>query len=268
MPRKELSQMGSAQVFLTEKEGLKVIEKRNPTQVEVAFYQNQSAKFNQQGILVPEFIGFDAEQNTLWIEYIPHPVDQAFLLQDPRVLRRLAQIHQTPQPTNNAIFKSHTWTDEATTSAFETLHLDAQTEARLRRLQTQAKCLFKPQTLLSGDSNAGNWGLRDNGDLVLFDWERFSTGHPAIDLSPLVAGMGTMEDYKQIAKQYIAMGGKGIESEITTAVLLAKAWIVIEVTNLLVSRNNPQASKYIEWFRQTLPKWCKSVSLEAGLAER
>ncbi|MGR5209018.1 phosphotransferase [Vibrio rotiferianus] len=268
MSRKELSQMGTAQVYLVEMDGRKVIEKRNPTRVEVAFYQQHSATFNQLGILVPKFVGFDTEQDTLWIEYIPHQIDQDFLLQDPRILSRLVRIHQTPPPSDNVLFKTHNWTEQATASALETLQLDAQTEACLRHFKTKAQYLFKSQTLLSGDSNAGNWGLRDNGELVLFDWERFSTGHPAIDLSPLVAGMGTMEDYKQVTKQYIALGGKGIESELTTAVLIAKAWIVIEVTNLLVSRSNPQASKYIEWFRQTLPKWCKSVSLEASLTKR
>ena len=266
MSRKELNQMGSAQVYLVEMEGRKVIEKRNPTQVEVAFYQQHSATFNQLGILVPEFVGFDTEQDTLWIEYIPHQIEQDFLLQDPRILSRLVQIHQTSPPSDNAIFKTHNWTEQATTSALETLQLDARTEACLRHFQTKAQYLFKSQTLLSGDSNAGNWGLRDNGDLVLFDWERFSIGHPAIDLSPLVAGMGTLKDYEQVAKRYIELGGKGIESELATAILLAKAWIVIEVTNLLVSRNNPQASKYIEWFRQTLPNWCEPVALEDSLS--
>ncbi|MDF2152974.1 hypothetical protein [Vibrio sp. CAU 1672] len=30
---------------------------------------------------------------------------------------------------------------------------------------------------------------------------------------------------------------------------------VIEVANLLVSRQKPQTSRYLEWFRRTLPKW-------------
>lgn len=35
--QQELNQMGSAKVFLIEKDGVQVIEKRNPTQIEVAF---------------------------------------------------------------------------------------------------------------------------------------------------------------------------------------------------------------------------------------
>jgi hypothetical protein len=32
--------------------------------------------------------------------------------------------------------------------------------------------------------------------------------------------------------------------------------------NILVSRQNPQTSKYIDWFKQTLPKWAKDLSAQ------
>lgn len=34
------------------------------------------------------------------------------------------------------------------------------------------------QSLVSGDSNAGNWGRRDNGDQVLFDGRGLEKGVP------------------------------------------------------------------------------------------
>ncbi|WP_390909508.1 phosphotransferase family protein [Pantoea ananatis] len=52
------------------------------------------------------------------------------------------------------------------------------------------------------NTNAGNWGKRENGELVLFDWERFGPGSPATDLAPLVKGMGREEDYRAIARRY------------------------------------------------------------------
>ncbi|MDF5307115.1 aminoglycoside phosphotransferase family protein, partial [Vibrio parahaemolyticus] len=57
--QQELNQMGSAKVFLIEKDGVQVIEKRNPTQIEVAFYQRYAEQFNALGIHVPRLIQFD-----------------------------------------------------------------------------------------------------------------------------------------------------------------------------------------------------------------
>jgi len=56
--------------------------------------------------------------------------------------------------------------------------------------------------LVSGDSNAGNWGKRESGDLVLFDWERFDKGSPAIDLAPLIKGMGTKQMFMALSERY------------------------------------------------------------------
>ncbi|MEZ8386070.1 choline kinase, partial [Vibrio splendidus] len=46
--------------------------------------------------------------------------------------------------------------------------------------------------------------------------------------------------------------------ELIKQLIIAKSWIVVEVTNILVTRNNPQASKYINWFREQLPTWLAS----------
>ena len=64
------------------------------------------------------------------------------------------------------------------------------------------------------------------------------------------------------------LGGKAVRADVGTTELardigLAKAWIVVEVVNILVSRKNPQTSKYLDWFRQTLPQWAKSLSAQA-----
>lgn len=186
--QQELNQMGSAKVFLIEKDGVQVIEKRNPTQIEVAFYQRYAEQFNALGIHVPRLIQFDDQKNVLHIEYVPHAVEQAFLLEDGRVIEQLVKLHQLP-PTSDGIYHRHQWTPQATQQALATLELGSETEQFFHNLQQRSAHLFDGQNLISGDSNAGNWGQRENGELVLFDWERFSTGHVAIDLAPLIEGM-------------------------------------------------------------------------------
>ncbi|EGQ9316842.1 phosphotransferase [Vibrio parahaemolyticus] len=259
--QQELNQMGSAKIFLIEKDGVRVIEKRNPTQIEVAFYQRYAEQFNALGIHVPRLIQFDDQKNVLHIEYVPHAVDQAFLLEDDRVIEQLVKLHQLP-PTSDGIYHRHQWTPQATQQALTTLELGSETEQFFHNLQQRSAHLFDGQNLISGDSNAGNWGQRENGELVLFDWERFSTGHVAIDLAPLIEGMGTFDDYLKVAGRYIKFAEKGETTELARDIGLAKAWIVVEVVNILVSRKNPQTSKYLDWFRQTLPQWAKSLSAQ------
>ena len=119
--------------------------------------------------------------------------------------------------------------------------------------------LFNHNTLVSGDTNQGNWGKRDNGQIVLFDWERFGYGSPAIDLAPLVSHMGTLSDYECTVDQYLLHNNMVSREDLIKQLIIAKSWIVVEVTNLLVMRDIPDASKYLEWYRGQLPTWLNSV---------
>lgn len=48
---------------------------------------------------------------------------------------------------------------------------------QLTMLQREAQVLFQPICCISADPNPTNWRIRDSGELVLIDWERFSFGH-------------------------------------------------------------------------------------------
>lgn len=98
-------------------------------------------------------------------------------------------------------------------------------------------------------------GGEKNGEWVLFDWERFGTGSPAIDLAPLIKGMGSRQSILQLAERYsvhyLHMPARQLATEIT----LAKAWIVSEVVSLLYDRNKTDFELYLNWYRETLPGW-------------
>ncbi|EMK6962173.1 choline kinase, partial [Vibrio cholerae] len=113
--------------------------------------------------------------------------------------------------------------------------------------------------LISGDTNDGNWGIRQNGELVLFDWERFGYGSPAIDLAPLVQGLGSMDEYASIIERYTQHNSSFAADELTKHLVIAKCWIVIEVINILISRNKPEAAIYIDWYQKNLPAWLGAV---------
>ncbi|CAH6874715.1 hypothetical protein VCHA29O37_260030 [Vibrio chagasii] len=172
--------------------------------------------------------------------------------------QQLSRIHQSQYSPSFAV-KEHRWSTCATEAALISLNLPQVTQDSLLRIQQLSGALFDQKTLISGDANEGNWGRRDNGELVLFDWERFGYGSPAIDLAPLVSRMGTLSDYEFIVDQYLPHNNLISREDLIRQLIIAKSWIVIEVTNILVSRNNPEALKYIHWFREQLPTWLATV---------
>ncbi len=106
---------------------------------------------------------------------------------------------------------------------------------------------------MSGDSNAGNWGRRENGDVVLFDWERFGKGSPAIDLAPLIKGMGTKQAMLSLAERYGQIARHSNPPALAREIAIAKAWIVTEVIVLLDERQKAEFPLYRDWYRAHLP---------------
>ncbi|KAB0481465.1 choline kinase [Vibrio sp. IB15] len=254
MSNKDLSKMGSAKVTLVHRNGVPCIRKQGAGEVEISFYQHAAQHLS--GVHSPKLLA--VEGDTLFIEHIPHSLTLNELQTTSEVYQQLSRIHQSQYSPSFAV-KEHRWSTCDTEAAFTSLNLPQVTQDSLLRIQQHSDVLFHHNTLLSGDSNEGNWGRRYNGELVLFDWERFGYGSPAIDLAPLVSRMGTLSDYEFIVDQYLLHNNLISREDLIKQLIIAKSWIVVEVTNILVSRNNPEASKYIHWFRDQLPTWLASV---------
>ncbi|WP_330960944.1 hypothetical protein [Photobacterium sp. 53610] len=255
----ELTQMGHAQVFLKETRGVPYIEKSNATDVEMHFYRNIAPQLTMLGVHTPRLYHCDTKNHVLHLEYIPTPVTLEALHEDPRCFQQLAAIHHFSRHSDHPRC-AHQWTEQHTIQALNHLQLSGNAEAHLHQLREQSEGLFYPHACLSGDSNAGNWGIRDNGDLVLFDWERFGEGSPAIDLAPLVKGMGDRMSYQAIADRYLAHSSLLPKQTLLRHLILAKAWIVVDVVNILKDRNKPDTETYLNWFRQVFPAWLKTHS--------
>ncbi|NOJ03385.1 choline kinase [Vibrio splendidus] len=254
MSTKDLSKMGSARVSLGECNGEPCIRKQGAGGVEISFYQCAAKQLF--GVHSPELLA--VEGDNLFIEYIPHSLNLPELQATADVYQQLSCIHQSQYVPSFKV-KEHCWTASDTSTALASLKLPQVTQDGLLCIQQLSSDLFKHQTLVSGDANEGNWGRRDNGQLVLFDWERFGFGSPAIDLAPLVSRMGSLSDYERIVDRYLCHNTLIPREELIKQLIMAKSWIVVEVTNILVTRNNPEASKYTNWFREQLPTWLASV---------
>lgn len=246
--------MGAAVVSIGQYNGRKAIVKQGCSLTEMDFYQQVAPRLRSLGVGIPALQHIQWNSRTLVLEYIPEPLSLEELLDDDRALEMLSSIHQTTE-TANVRCARHQWTSAQTEQALDCLELPADSAAIMRSLQTAGQCLFEPRAMLMGDSNNGNWGKRVDGGLVLFDWERYGAGSPAIDLAPLVQGMGDVEAIATLAERYYRYDSAVSVTELIRQVFLAKAWIVVEVVNILVSRQNWATGKYLSWYNAHLPAW-------------
>ena len=109
--------------------------------------------------------------------------------------------------------------DPATTPALATT---------LETIRAATLFLFEPRCLISGDPNPANWGLRDDGTLVLYDWERCTLGSPDIDLAITVPGLGSWAAFERVAAVYSDTVPQSDPRQLAVDIARAKVWSVIE----------------------------------------
>ena len=255
-----LSRMGAAKVHLiVDHHGNQVIEKCPASDVEYGFYEYAAEPLS--GVVEsPRLFHADPYRRSLTLEYVPHKISQDEITDD-EILKRLSRLHD--YPADSAwIYHTHTWSESALEKSLSLLELPVRAERQMRCFQQAGSVLFSQECLISGDTNAGNWGRRENGDAILFDWERFGTGSPAIDLAPLVKGMGSKQSILQLAERYCLFATHSVAGRLAREIALAKAWIVTEVVLLLHEREKSDFNLYLSWYRKYLPDWLdESISL-------
>ncbi|WP_441254188.1 phosphotransferase [Aeromonas sp. A600556] len=255
MTQQELAKMGGASVSIQLLDGKPCIRKSGASPVERHFYQR--AALHLSGLNTPTLLKVEGE--TLFLEQIPHPVTLTQLHHNEQTFAQLASLHNANYQPDFAV-KTHGWSLVDTDEALSVLCLPEAVNEKIRHIQQLGHELFEESCLISGDSNEGNWGTRNNGELVLFDWERFGYGSPAIDLAPLVPRMGSLAEYETIIERYLCHSSLLSGDRLLRHLVMAKCWLIIEVTNLLTRREKPQAQQYLEWYRQQVPNWLESVA--------
>lgn len=84
-------------------------------------------------------------------------------------------------------------------------------------------------------------------------------GSPAIDLAPLVKGMGTKQIFIDLAERYCRISGYYDVNDLARKIAIAKAWIVTEVVTLLNERQKVTFPHYLNWYRKNLPGWLDTI---------
>jgi hypothetical protein len=239
-------------------DGIAFVVKASPSGVEAAFYGSVAPVVFGPGGAVPGFVAawgpVRGSGATTWIvlESIPHPLPRSRWQADPGVIAVLERLHAAaPEPLEIELFVP-SWSEERNERvlAFLPAEVRHRVGPALARMRREAEPLFEPEGWISGDPNPRNWGLRDDGSLVLFDWERFGLGAPELDLAITLPGLGEREAFARLGR---ACGRD------PRRIAVAKAWSVAEFLDLAATGRLGD-TRAVPTLVRALPDWLDSLA--------
>lgn len=245
-----------------------LVVKGRASPAEAEIYRKDAGLLAARGVPTPRLYWSDRIDGDWWLvlEEIPHELPRARWLADPELLAILHRLHHCPLKPP-AIYQPN-WTPEPTTAALKWFddRERANLRNRLEELRHRCQPLFEPICPISGDPNPRNWGIRADGRLVLFDWERCTFGSPAIDLAITIPGLGSPSDFKQVASIYLSnretlASAREIDL-FASQVKLAKAWALIEFLANAHTRTTDVSTEVLSiarWVASQLPDWLATV---------
>lgn len=255
-----------------------VVVKSSQSPRERIFYKLYAQELRENGVHIADvyWTGVDSLQNN-WIvlEDIPGMFPQEQWPNNPRQLQILSNLHAykfSSKPIDNEeTWYRPKWEEEVTelalTSFKGTSHAD-EVKKLLLNAQTQCQVLFIPNCWLSGDPNPTNWRVRNDGELVMIDWERFCQGSPAIDLAITMPGLGTQDLSLEttIARNYRHVWSKTnentlpSEAELAFQIRLGKLWTAVEfLANVILNDNHHSQKDSIEYIVKQLPYFLRKL---------
>lgn len=222
--------MGGGAVLRLRGGGRSVILKRSRGGVEPFVYTVARERLDAAGIELPRLYAAADDDGWRWLllEDIPHPLPRERWLADGEVVGMLRRLHALDLAglLPEGRYRPG-WPREMTAQALSLLPAAGRDDldALLGVARERATPLFEPRVPISGDPNPANWGLRHDGTLVLFDWERFTLGTAALDLAITVPGMGNAADYRAVAECY---ADDADVFALAAEIAVAKVWSVVE----------------------------------------
>lgn len=233
-------------------ENRSVVIKANVAPREAAFYRDFAPVLNVVGLRTPALEMCCESNGELWLvlEAIPEPLPDKRWLADPQVLETLRKLHEFRFDHAPEFAFQPAWTQAMNTHALQFLpkHL----EEKLEDFRVLAQPLLEPRNLISGDPNPMNWGVLENGEPVLFDWDRFGLGTPALDLAITVPGLGSRAEYEKVATTY---RGK-TDAQLARGIALAKVWVIVDILGYV---NEILIHERMQPFLESIPTWLEQL---------
>lgn len=231
---------------------------------EINFYQRIAPILQQHGLALPLVEQIWAKEPETWLimEYLPISLPRSRWLADAQQILYLKKLHSFgmsdfPELTD---YFQPAWPDVMTEQALSVLPsvLAIEIKPKLDYIRQQSQFLFEQHTVISGDPNPLNWAVRDSEQLVLFDWERFGFGAPAIDLAITAPGLGNASLFEKIAGSYLNSDDEQMTMKLMQQIVLAKAWLAVEFLSLQACGILDQPAS-IDFIGQQLPNLLQLV---------
>jgi hypothetical protein len=258
-----LGGMGQGRVYRARSARQSVIAKLT-SPVEAHFYRVIVPRWPELQSFTPTLLAALEAEGHPWLvlEDILHPLPPERRLADPDMIAVLRLLHQSALPDLPATLAPYrpAWGVATNERALAALSARVATTLadNLGAMCDAAQPLFAPHCPLSGDPNPANWGLRDDGSLVLYDWERFCRGTPALDLAITVPGLGNMADYRRVAESYSADDAQAKKEQLAREIALAKVWSVVEFLAHNAGRGE-RTEATVAWIAQHFGDWLRSL---------
>jgi hypothetical protein len=214
------------------------IVKKAKEKREYDVYNAISPFFKNKKVSIPLVYYTYQDETDHWfvIEDIPHLFPKDRWKGDTEQLKVLFNLHFNTWNKTLSIDKpfDFRWSKGLTKRALSLF--PSTLEVAIEQLRLKSEAIFLPFCYISGDPNPTNWGIRNNGELVLFDWERIGYATPAIDLAITIPSLGTLDKSLEfnIASTYINFWkGVSIEfpysiQELTEQIVIAKMWSALD----------------------------------------
>ncbi|EIT87456.1 LPS biosynthesis choline kinase [Fictibacillus macauensis ZFHKF-1] len=224
---------------------------------EFDIYTQHASFFKNNNINIPEIYFFCEEDGENWIiiEHIPHPFPKNRWKADTEQIFQLYKLHSKSLNSDIKINDPYQFIwDEELTERVQYL-LPIELNATISHIKEQSQVIFTQFCIISGDSNPTNWGVRDNGILVSFDFERIGYGNPAIDLAITMPGFGSEDgslEY-EIAKKYISYWRNNTITfpfsvdQLTKQIKMAKVWSALDyLANNYKTMNQQNLASFLQ----------------------
>jgi aminoglycoside phosphotransferase (APT) family kinase protein len=223
---------------------------------ELAFYTEVAPAL--EGVPVPHLLGGYRIDDSHWLvlEYVPHPLPRSEWARNTEAYVVLAQLHATASAAFDRLPDPFLprWSDAMTHQVSEDLDMD------LRDWQDETRAWLSGSAPISGDANPRNWATRDDGTLVLLDWERAGRGGPAVDVATTIPGLPTRAETEAAAAAYCdARYRNGATFDVldfARGIRLAKLWTAVEL--LHEDGVSPELRQTQAWLRAEVPRWLES----------
>jgi len=229
---------------------------------EYIFYTRCKPLLKDFSIHIPSLYLSYCNEGSYWIviEDIPHILPKERWQGDDKVIEALFKLHSETWGKALPLEEYYVprWNDEMTESVLKLYDDNTATllEPLLIEVQSQFQQIIRAVCWINGDTNPTNWGIREDGTVVLFDWERISMNNPTIDISITMPGLGTSDNSleKAIANSYLKHWGENpcfsiSQHELIKQIKVVKIWTAVE---FLAYNWNTQPKDTIRWIMEEL----------------